>query len=66
MPSISGIIGILPNHMPIIAALSEGILKLHCTDGQIVEYAVKDGFLKFNKNACNIAIKSIKSNEKIA
>ena len=66
VPTISGMIGIMPNHMPMISALSEGILKITCADNTVLKFEVKDGFLKFNRNACNIAIKSIAKLEKIA
>ena len=66
VPSISGVIGIMPNHMPIICALNEGSIKLKLQDGKTAEFKIKNGFLKFSKNNCFITVKGSQKLEKIA
>lgn len=67
LPTIGGIIGILPGHMPLISALQDGIIKLKSPDGKVFRFEIKHGgFVKFNANVCIITIKSIKPLEKIA
>lgn len=59
VPSIAGVIGIYPNHIPLITALSSGVIKLRTTQDEIMEFEIKDGFLRLSQNRCNISIKSI-------
>ena len=66
IPTISGVIGIYPNHMPLISAISEGTLKIHSSEGDTLEFQVKGGFIKLHKNNCVITIKSIKKLQKTA
>ena len=55
----AGIIGIYPNHIPIITTISEGILKIHPTTGEPTEFKVSGGFLRLMDNKCQITTKDI-------
>lgn len=65
LPTISGIIGIMPHHIPTISALKEGVIKIK-TQEEMLEFKINEGFVRFSSNACNISIKDIKSLQKNA
>jgi F-type H+-transporting ATPase subunit epsilon len=58
IPSIAGIIGIYANHIPLISALSNGIIKLHSLSGETHQFEINGGFLRLKENKCVISIKS--------
>lgn len=66
LPTISGIIGILPNHIPTISALKNGMVKIKTPEGEIFNFEVNEGFVRFHNNACNISIKEVKLVQKNA
>lgn len=66
LPTISGIIGILPNHMPFISALKTGVLKLRIQGGEVLQFEVNGGFVRFVGNKCLMSIKNIKKLDKTA
>lgn len=58
IPTIGGILGILPGHMPIIAAISDGIIKLTLAGKESISFQVTNGgFLKFNNDTCIVTVK---------
>ena len=53
-PSWDGMVGILPNHAPMIALLGEGKLSVDRAGGGAEEYQVAGGVLKVEKNQVTI------------
>jgi F-type H+-transporting ATPase subunit epsilon len=51
VPAVTGEMGILPQHAPLVAQLAIGQMRALTTEGQWVTFAVADGFMKvqFNK-----------------
>jgi F-type H+-transporting ATPase subunit epsilon len=51
LPAVTGELGILPRHAPLVAQLSIGRLRALTVDGQWLNFAVAEGFAKvqFNK-----------------
>jgi F-type H+-transporting ATPase subunit epsilon len=51
LPAVTGEVGILPHHAPLVAQLSIGRLRALKTDGEWLTFAVAEGFAKvqFNK-----------------
>jgi F-type H+-transporting ATPase subunit epsilon len=51
LPAVSGEVGILPRHAPLVAQLSIGRLRALTVDGEWLTFAVAEGFAKvqFNK-----------------
>lgn len=51
LPAVSGELGILPRHAPLVAQLSIGRLRALTSDGEWLTFAVAEGFAKvqFNK-----------------
>lgn len=51
LPAVTGEVGILPNHAPLVAQLSIGRLRALTVDGEWLTFAVAEGFAKvqFNK-----------------
>lgn len=52
-----GVIGIYPNHIPIISSLIDGVLKIKLLDGTLKEFKVSSGFLRILNNECKITVK---------
>ena len=53
-PGWDGMVGILPNHAPMIALLGEGKLSVDRAGGGAEEYQVAGGVLKVEKNQVTI------------
>lgn len=66
VPTIAGVIGVYPNHIPLITALTSGVIKLRTSQNEVIEFGVKDGFLRLSQNRCNISIKSVVKIKKTA
>ncbi len=58
VPGESGALGILPGHIPIIAQLSLGILKLGTEDGPRY-FGIEKGYIEFLFNKANILTERI-------
>ena len=65
LPTISGIIGVMPNHIPIISALKNGIIKIKTAE-KTFDFEITDGFVRFYNNTCSVSIKDAKSIQKTA
>jgi len=50
IPAVTGEIGVLPRHAPIITQLAIGRLRALATDGMWMNFAVADGFAKVQDN----------------
>jgi len=53
VPALNGALGMLPGHMPIIARLSTGIVKIGKA-GDVRYFAVQSGYIEFLFNKDNI------------
>jgi len=53
VPALSGALGMLPGHMPIVARLSTGIVKIGKA-GDIRYFAIQNGYIEFLFNRANI------------
>ena len=51
VPSLSGAFGILPNHVPTMAALSPGVVAVYESDGGINKYFVSSGTVTVNADS---------------
>jgi F-type H+-transporting ATPase subunit epsilon len=51
-----GLLGILPRHAPLVAALGSGMLRIGLTSGGIARYAVSGGFLKVGDDRVTILV----------
>ena len=48
VPSMSGAFGILPSHVPTMAALAPGVVSVYEADGSITKYFVSSGTVTVN------------------
>jgi F-type H+-transporting ATPase subunit epsilon len=65
LPSISGEMSILPNHIPIIAALANGKIAVKLFESsEVKEFDVSEGFLRFTNNECTISIANSEERKK--
>ena len=53
VPTVSGEVGILPNHAPLISALKPGILS-HTTGGSTQKMVVSGGFVEVGVNTVSV------------
>jgi F-type H+-transporting ATPase subunit epsilon len=44
LPGLDGLIGILPDHRPMVIALGEGTLTYRADDGETEDYEVRGGY----------------------
>jgi len=51
VPSMSGAFGILPNHVPTMAALAPGVVSVTGGDGAITKYFVSSGTVTVNEDS---------------
>ena len=51
VPSLSGAFGILPNHVPTMAALAPGVVAVYESDGAINKYFVSSGTVTVNADS---------------
>ncbi|MDN2452407.1 F0F1 ATP synthase subunit epsilon [Lactobacillus sp. UCMA15818] len=65
--TIAGEIGILPNHIPLIASLEidEVRVKVQGTDDKFDEIAISGGFVEFSDNVATIVANSAEKKENI-
>ena len=63
-PSAKGEVGILPDHLPLLAQLDPGVVGLF-KDGQPTFYAVSGGFLEVNQNTVDILADTAESAQEI-
>ena len=56
LPSLTGEITILPNHIPLLSGLKEGDIKIN---GNGQSFAVASGFIRFFSNVCTVTIEEL-------
>ena len=59
VPGVSGSIGIMAHHTPIVASLGRGILTVYSADGSESEWMVNLGLLEVSANAASILVEEI-------
>ena len=60
-----GEVGIMPNHIPMLASLAIDEIKIKVTDDKFDEVAVSGGFLEFSDNVLSIVASSAERKEDI-
>jgi F-type H+-transporting ATPase subunit epsilon len=63
-PSVSGEFGVLPGHLPLLAALRTGIVTYHKA-GQEKKLAVADGFVEIKDNRALLLTDKVASREQV-
>ncbi len=53
-PSVDGEVGIMADHLPLLAALNPGTVGLHRANGDVDYYAVSGGFIEVNQNVVTL------------
>ncbi len=56
VPSVGGVLGILPNHEPFITILNEGIAVVRLQDGSEQEFRIDGGVLEVHKNGATVIL----------
>lgn len=65
LPAITGEMGILVGHAPIVAQLAIGRMRVQTPDGEWMEFAVADGFAKIQSNSVVVLADSAQEASKI-
>lgn len=61
----SGEMGILPNHIPVIASLDIDAVRVKVSDNEEDEIAVSGGFIEFSKNVATVVANAAECQEDI-
>jgi F-type H+-transporting ATPase subunit epsilon len=59
VPSFNGEITVLPNHIPIISKLRDGVVIANDVNGTGHKFKIATGFLMFNNNSCLITVEQL-------
>lgn len=54
LPGISGSLGVLNNHAPLITALKKGTLKVTSEKGEVLQFDIKGGMVEVSKNKMTV------------
>lgn len=65
LPAVTGEMGVLPGHAPLVAKLAIGRMRLQKPDGDWLEFAVADGFAKIQGDAVVVLADSAQEASKI-
>lgn len=60
MPSISGEITLLPDHIPLLSGLKDGNIKVMDSSKSSHEIVIVSGFIRFINNTCVVTIEEEK------
>ncbi len=63
VPSLTGEITILAQHIPLLSGLKEGTLKVSSAGKTVEKIKISSGFIRFINNVCVITIDEIKLNK---
>ena len=58
IPSESGAVGVLANHLPMLCAVKDGVLKCHSDQNQVVSFRVKNGIASVAENEVVLMVAS--------
>ena len=56
MPGTEGDFGVLPGHMPMIASLQKGTIRIHENEASIKEITITSGVASVSKNGVDIIL----------
>ncbi len=64
-PAEDGMVGVLPNHAPLVSALKAGVLTYTTTSGEKRLLSVGDGFLEVASNQVRVIVSSAETPDQI-
>jgi F-type H+-transporting ATPase subunit epsilon len=63
-PAIDGLIGILPDHAPLITAMQIGVVRV-VKDGEEIQIAISEGFMEVQPDRINLVVRTAELPEEI-
>lgn len=63
-PAIDGLIGILPDHAPLVTAMQIGVVRV-VKDGEEMQIAISDGFMEVQPDQINLVVRTAEMPEEI-
>ena len=63
-PAIDGLIGILPDHAPLVTAMRIGVVRV-VKDGEEIQIAISDGFMEVQPDQINLVVRTAELPEEI-
>ena len=63
-PAIDGLIGILPNHAPLVTAMQIGVVRV-VKDGEEIQIAISEGFMEVQPDKINLVVRTAELPEEI-
>lgn len=63
-PAIDGLIGILPDHAPLVTAMKIGVVRV-VKDGEETQIAISDGFMEVQPDHINLVVRTAELPEQI-
>jgi len=63
-PAIDGLIGILPDHAPLVTAMQIGVVRV-VKDGEETQIAISDGFMEVQPDHINLVVRTAELPEEI-
>lgn len=63
-PAIDGLIGILPNHAPLVTAMKIGVVRV-VKDGEETQIAISEGFMEVQPDQINLVVRTAEMPEEI-
>lgn len=63
-PAIDGLIGILPEHAPLVTAMKIGVVRI-VKDGEETQIAISDGFMEVQPDRVNLVVRTAELPEEI-
>jgi len=63
-PAIDGLIGILPNHAPLVTAMQIGVVRV-VKDGEETQIAISEGFMEVQPDKINLVVRTAELPEEI-
>lgn len=63
-PAIDGLIGILPEHAPLVTAMKIGVVRV-VKDGEDIQIAISEGFMEVQPDRVNLVVRTAEMPEEI-
>ncbi|MGP3778203.1 F0F1 ATP synthase subunit epsilon [Halanaerobium saccharolyticum] len=63
-PAIDGLIGILPDHAPLVTAMQIGVVRV-VKDGEEIQIAISEGFMEVQPDKINLVVRTAELPEEI-
>ncbi len=58
-PGADGDFGVMPEHMPLVSLLKAGVVRVHETSGNIIEFPVSGGLAQVDAEKCVILAEGV-------